>query len=154
MSADRVQPARFEEPGPQIVYFRQPGILVTSRQVSVGPHRYQVGQLAELMQARGSVHPGAIVGLVIAVAEAPLVALLVGVLQAPLAGLLAVPALLIPCLVGLVCARRWPAQYELLAWYRGGQVSLFTTRSEREFGQVSRAIRRAMEATPNEHLRP
>jgi hypothetical protein len=154
MSADRVHPARSVTPGPQIVYFRRPGILVTSQQVSVGQYRYQVGQLADLMQARGATHPGAIVGLVIAVAEAPLVALLVGVVHTPAAWLLAVPALLIPCLVGFVCVRRWPAQYELLARYRGGQVILFSTRNEREFGQVARAVRRAIEATPGDDTRP
>ena len=92
--------------------------------------------------------------MVIAVAEVPLVVLLVGVLRAPVAWLLSMLALLIPCLVGVVCAQRWPAQYELLARYRGGQVTLFTSRDEREFGQVARAVRRAMEATPSDDTRP
>lgn len=153
MSADRVPPARSGTPGPQVVYFRRPGILVTNQQVAVGQFRYQVAQLADLMQARGSTHPGAMVGMVIAVAEAPLLALLLGVVRSPVAWLIAVPALLIPCLVGLVCVRRWPAQYELLARYRGGQVTLFTTRDEREFGQVARAVRRAIEATPGDDTR-
>ncbi|GAA5194794.1 hypothetical protein GCM10023322_60040 [Rugosimonospora acidiphila] len=154
MSADRVPPARTATPPEPIVYLRRPGILVTSRQILVGPYRYQVCQLADLMRARGSTHPGALVGLVIAAAEVPLVALLIGLVNAPAAWLFAPPALLIPCLVGLVCLRRWPAPYELLARYRGGEVILFATRDQLEFGQVARAVRRAVEATPGGDTRP
>jgi hypothetical protein len=49
--------------------------------------------------------------------------------------------------VGFFCARRWPAQYELLADYRGRQIVVFTTRDELEFGQVARSVRRAVEAS-------
>jgi hypothetical protein len=121
-------------------------VTVTSQYVVSAGYRYDTAELVELMRAKGSTHPGVIVGMVIAVAEAAFLVPLVGVLRSPLAWLLAGLALLIPCAVGLVCAHRWPPEYELLARYRGREVTLFTSRDQREFGQVSRAVQRAVEA--------
>ncbi len=150
MSADRAPQlpgGTSEPPGRRtILYYRNRGVIVTSRYLVVGAARYDLDELAELMRTRGSLHPGVIVGMVTAVAEAAIVAPLVGAGGAPEAWLLAGVALLIPCLVGLVCARRWPAQFELLARYRGRQIMLFATRDQYEFGQVARAVQRALEA--------
>jgi Family of unknown function (DUF6232) len=129
-----------------IAYYHRNGVVVTNKYLTSGAYRYEVGELTDLRQARGSTHPGVVVGLVIGVAEAAFVAPFVGLFHKPVAWLAAVLALAIPCLVGVFCARRWPAQYELLADYRGRQVVVFTTRDEREFGQVARAVRRAIEA--------
>ncbi len=150
MSADSIQQPHGGIPEPPrratILYYRQHGVIVTGRHLTVDADRYDLTELGELMQARGSLHSGAVAGGVITVAEALLLVPLVSTLRTPVAWLLSFVALLIPCLVGLVCARRWPAQYELLAQYRGHQVTLFATRDEREFGQVARAVRRALEA--------
>ena len=51
-----------------------------------------------------------------------------------------------PCLVALICAVRWPAEFGLIARYRGRDVTLFTTRDAHEFGLVTRALRRAVGA--------
>jgi hypothetical protein len=128
-----------------VTYYRQNGIVVTSHYFSAGGYRYEIPQLSSLMQTRGSIHPGVMVGMVTTVTEAIVIVPLVSVFGAPVVWLLAVAALLVPCLVGYACQRRWPPQYELLATYRGRQVMLFTTRSEREFGQVARGLQRAME---------
>jgi hypothetical protein len=131
---------------PSVVYYHRNGVLVTSRYLQVGVDRYEIGELTDLRQASGGTHPGLVVGLVIAVAEAVFVAPFVGVLHSPLAWLAAVVALGIPCLVGLVCAQRWPAQHELLADHHGRPTVLFATRDPLEFGQVARSVRRAVEA--------
>ncbi|HKT04400.1 MAG TPA: DUF6232 family protein [Rugosimonospora sp.] len=131
---------------PTISYYHRNGVVVTNRYLTAGAYRYEITELNDLRQARGSTHPGVMVGLVIAVAEAAFVAPFVGLLRSPLAWLVTITALAIPCLVGAFCARRWPAQYELLADYRGRQVIIFSTRDEREFGQVARSVRRAVEA--------
>jgi hypothetical protein len=145
MTSDQVPPA--PHPGrPTIAFYRRNGVVVTNRYLTVGARRYEIAELTDLRQARGTTHPGVVVGLVIAVAEAAFVAPFVGLLRSPAAWLAAAVALVIPCLVGFYCARRWPAQYELLADYRGRQVIVFTTRDETEFGQMSRAIRRAIDA--------
>jgi hypothetical protein len=136
------------EPVPRVIaYYHRNGVTVTSRYLTTGAYRYEIADLIDLRQARGGTHPGVIVGLVIAVAESAVVALFLGTFHSPGAWLVALVALAIPCLVGVYCARRWPAQYELLADYRGRQIILFATRDEREFGQVARSVRRAVEAT-------
>jgi Family of unknown function (DUF6232) len=132
---------------PAVSYYRRRGVIVTNHYFCADGYRYEVAQLSGLLRARGGLHPGAIVGLVTALAEAIVIVPLVGIVGAPAAWLLAFPALLVPCAVGYACARRWPAQYELLATYRRRQVTLFTSRDEREFGQVTRALQRAIEAT-------
>jgi hypothetical protein len=126
-------------------FYHQRGVEVTTRHLTVGPDRYELAELADIMQTRGAQHPGVKVGAATAIAEAAIVAPLVGVVQGPVVWLVAVVALLVPCAVGLICAVRWPAQFRLIARYRGREITLFVTRDETEFGQVSRAIRRAIE---------
>jgi hypothetical protein len=128
-----------------IRYYQHRDVTVTSQYVVAQGYRYETAGLGELMRTKGGPHPGLIVGMVIAVAEAGLLVPLVNVLRSPLAWLLAMSALLIPCAVGLICARRWPPQYELHARYRGRQVTVYACRNELEFGQVARAVQRAVE---------
>ena len=117
-------------------FYHQRGVEVTTRYLTVGPDRFELAELGDVMQARGPQHPGVKVGAATAVAEAAVVAPLVGVV-----------ALIIPLVVGVICAVRWPAEFALIGRYRGREVTLFATRDETEFGQVSRAVRRAIEAT-------
>ena len=128
-------------------FYHQRGVEVTTRYLTVGPDRYELAELADIMQARGRQHPGVKVGAAIAAAEAAVVAPLVGVVHGPVVWLVGVVALVIPLVVGVVCAVRWPAEFALIGRYRGREVTLFATRDETEFGQVSRAVRRAIEAT-------
>jgi hypothetical protein len=153
MSAERIPQLSDDPPNPPrrpvTLYYRRNGVQVTSRHLSVGGERYELAELTEITRTRGTVHPGVVVGLVTAGAEAVILAPLgqvMGMVGVPVAWLLAGIALLIPCVVGFVCARRWPAEYELIGWYRGHQLALFATRDEREFGQVTRALCRALEA--------
>jgi hypothetical protein len=129
-----------------ILFYRQPGVVVTSRYLEVAGHRYHLDDLGAVTVARGAIHPGVLIGLLIAVVEAVIIAVTVVALDSPIAWPLVVVAALIPSAVGLFCAKRWPALYQLNAEYHGEQLTLFTTRDEREFGQVSRALRRALEA--------
>ena len=66
------------------------------------------------------------------------------ILAAPMIMLVGIIALSVPCLVGVICAIRWPAEFGLIARYRGQDVTLFTTRDAHEFGLVTRALRRAV----------
>jgi hypothetical protein len=134
MSADRI---------PTILYYRQGDVVVTNRYLRIGAERYEVAELTGLLRTRGSMHPGTLVGLVISAAEALLIIPLVMMLRLPVLWPLAIVALLVPSLVGFVCAQRWPAPYRLLGAYRGRWVVLFTARDRDEFGRLSRAINRA-----------
>jgi len=150
MTAERILPAPVM-PGSarrpaELFYYRQLGIIVTGRSLWAGGYRYEIADLVELTRTRGSVHAGTVAALAIAVCEAGTVAPLAGVLGGTVAWALTTVALSVPCLIGAGCARRWPAQFELQARYRGRVVTLFATRDEREFGRISRAIQRATEA--------
>jgi Family of unknown function (DUF6232) len=131
---------------PTIVYYRSDRLLITNRYLVGGARRYEMAELGDLQLARGNTHPGAVVGLVIAVAEGAFVAPFAGLIHSPAAWLTVAVALAVPCLVGLYCARRWPAQLELIADYRGRQVLLFATRDAVEFGKVTRSAQRAARA--------
>lgn len=50
--------------------------------------------------------------------------------------------------VGLILARRQGVRYSLRARVGDSDVELFTTRDQRRFGQVARAVQRALEALP------
>ena len=149
MSAHRTPPPRpstAELPPRPAIYYRQHGILVTSQHFAARGYRYDISALSDLAQAKGSQHPGLTIGLVIAAAEAVLLAPLAGQFRSPLAWTVVVIVLLIPCLVSLVCAWRWPPLLELQAIYHGRRVVLFSTRNELDFHQVIRALQRATEA--------
>src|SRR5256885_12035370 len=108
-------------------FYHQRGVEVTTRYLTVGPDRFELAELGDVMQARGPQHPGVKVGAATAVAEAAVVAPLVGVVQGPVVWLVGVVALLVPCAVGLICAVRWPAEFGLIGLYRGRAVTLFYT---------------------------
>jgi Family of unknown function (DUF6232) len=145
MSADSARRIGSRQQGR--VFYRQHGVEVTSRHLTVGMNRYELAELAELMQARGTRHPGVRVATIIAGIEVTVAAPLLGLAHLPALWLVATVALAVPVIAGLVCAVRWPAEYRLLGRYRGRQVTLLATRDEREFGQVIRALRRAVEST-------
>jgi hypothetical protein len=128
------------------LYYHAHGVVITSRELSVSGERYEIAELIDIVQSRGARHPGTTVALIIAGVEAVIIAPLLGVVRAPAVWLLGGVALVIPCVIGLVYARRWPARYELIAWYRGQQHTLFATRDAHEFGKVSRALLRAVQA--------
>jgi hypothetical protein len=155
MNADRISsrhPSQDPPSGPTTRYYRDRDIEVTSRWFRAGGRQYEIAQLSNLTQALGTVHPGVTVGLVIAVADAAFAVLVAGMTRSIFALIIGLPALSVPCVVALVCARRWPPKLELWAQYRGSLVCLFSTREERCYGQVSRALRRAVEASREDDL--
>jgi hypothetical protein len=155
MNADRIssrQPSQDPRPGPTTRFYRDRDIEVTSRWFRAGGRQYEIAQLSNLTRARGSIHPGVMVGLVIAVGDAAVAVLVAGVGRSMLAVAIGLLSTLVPCAVAFYCARRWPPRHELGAEYRGSFVELFASRDEREFGQVSRALTRAVEAAHADDL--
>ncbi len=139
MSAESSRPA-------DIVYYRRDGIVVTSQYFTAYNTRYHVRDLSLLTRSESSPHPGVRLGILAAVAGA-IVAIPTLLMLHSLAGLaISVPVLLIPCLTSYVCAHRWPVEIELLARYRGRQIVLIATSDQRKFGQIARALMRAVEA--------
>jgi hypothetical protein len=152
MSAQYVEPApRSATPPsrrPVIWYYRSADIAVTNHHLHTDRDRYPLAELDELGTVRGPAHPAVLIATVIAVAQAPIAIPVVAIVRSPLAFLLAAVLLVVPVVVAVVSARRWPPRLELQARYRGRELVLFSCHDERRFGQVSRAVRRAVEALP------
>jgi hypothetical protein len=146
MSADQIS-SRYNR---LVWYYRQGEIAVTNRFFHVGNERFAIADLTDLMRARGPVHPGALIGAAIAVVQAPIVASLFGLVRSPLVWVAAVVVLVIPIIVALACAKRWPPRQELLARYRGAEVTLFISRDSHQFGQIARAVGRAVSQARDE----
>ena len=153
MSAQSVEPApgsAMSSPRRRSVtwYYRGPGVAVTNQYLIVGSARYEVAELEALGTVRGPTHPAVLISSVIAIAQTPIVIPVVAMVMSPMAILFAAILLVVPCVVAIVSARRWPPRMELQANYRGRELVLFSSHDEREFGQVSRAVRRAVEGLP------
>jgi hypothetical protein len=152
MSAQYVEPApgaATPEPRRSVVwYYRNADVAVTNHYVHVGRDRYPIGELTDLGHSRGPAHPSVLISGVIAVAQAPIMVPVVAILRSPIAFVLAAVVLVVPVCVALVSAHRWPPRRQLLARFRGRDLTLFSSHDEREFGQVARALQRAVEAQP------
>jgi hypothetical protein len=156
MSAQYVEPA--PRPAPRaaasqprrsvVWYYRAAEVAVTNHYFHQGRDRYPIGELTDLGLSRGPAHPSVLISSVIAVAQAPIVVPVVAVLRSPVAFVMAAIVLVVPLCVAFVSAHRWPPRRQLLARYRGRDLTLFSSHDEREFGQVARALQRAVEAQP------
>jgi hypothetical protein len=152
MSAQYVEPAPGSATPPPrrtvIWFYRDVGVAVTNHYFHRGRDKYAITDLTELGVVKGPAHPSVLISGLIAVAQAPIVVPVVAVLRSPIAFVLAAILLVVPVVVAFVCAHRWPPVQQLLARYRGRELTLFSTHDAREFGQVSRALQRAIEAQP------
>jgi len=93
---------------------------------------------------------------VLAVAAATVAAIGAGwtLLDPPAAYAVGLLAVLVPLAFTMPSMARRPRGWELRATYRGAGVVLYTCADERQFGQVKRALRRALEdARPPERYR-
>ena len=129
------------------VYYDRNGITVTGHHLTVGTTRWPLAQLSHLARARPTTHPGVVAGVAALVVEPLVLAPLAGVVNIRILWLLLAVALVVPVLVGGGFGLLWPKRYELVARYQGSyQVILFATRDSDEFGQVARAVQRAIDA--------
>ncbi|WP_199510681.1 DUF6232 family protein [Nucisporomicrobium flavum] len=130
------------------ILYPGPDIVVTDVYIETPSARYPVRRLAILDPEQIYTHPGLIVALYCGGVELLLafsVAVLYGSAQALLctAGVLAGGGMAGAVLVD---NRRNPRWMELTAWYEGRLVVLFASDDQRIFGQVHRAVVRAIEA--------
>jgi Family of unknown function (DUF6232) len=152
MSAQYVEPApgsALPPPRRQVTwYYRAAEIAVTNQFFHRGREKYAIAELTELGVVRGPAHPSVLISGVIAVAQAPIAVPVVAVFRSPVAFVLAAVLLVVPIVVAFVSAHRHPPVQQLLARYRGREMALFSTHDARAFGQVTRALQRAIEAQP------
>jgi hypothetical protein len=136
-----------------MLLYRSPDLLITDG-VFVdrrGPGaRYQVAELRNVRVVRVELRrPGRAVP-VYGGAWAIVLILVAGVLDSPIVLALAMLTLGAAAAAGSWYARRGRRRWELRARYRGAEACLFATSDETTFGQVRRAVVRALEA--REHL--
>ncbi len=129
-----------------VVFYRRNGLLITDRQVVHGTTRYDVAELTGAVQATGPLHPGARAGALIGAANGVVLGTSATAVGSAAIWFLTVVAVLVPWGVAAAYALRWPRELRLLVDHRGRQVTLLRTRDSTEFGQVARALQRAMEA--------
>ena len=144
-NSDTTAPGRIYYPGPEIV--------VTSVYIETPEARYPIRDLIIenpsyffAYPARAAAVYGGLLEFVLAAA--------VGVLLGSAVWLCVGGAVIALGVAGatLVDHRRNPRWMELTAWHRGRRVVLFATADRRRFGQVRRAVMRALEA--RHHPRP
>ncbi|GAA4462098.1 DUF6232 family protein [Phytohabitans houttuyneae] len=131
-----------------VVLYATPELVVTRQWIYTRGHRYRVADLEQVVRARGGLHPAAQGALVVAALDVT-AAIPIMTMVGSLAGwAMAAVAVLVPCLVAVVSVYRWPPRQELWAYHRGCRVLLLKTRDGIVFGQVSRALQRAIESLP------
>jgi hypothetical protein len=129
---------------------RRPGIRVTGRWFIVGSRRYDVSELSHLRTVRGPHDPltlravittGVVLAAIGAVMAASSASRPIQLSALPALG----AALLVPVVLAWMGYKLRPRPFELWAEYRGMTIQLFYSDSEREYGQVCRALVRARE---------
>ncbi|HZM78717.1 MAG TPA: DUF6232 family protein [Candidatus Limnocylindrales bacterium] len=132
---------------PEIYYYRHNGTSVTSHYFTTPSARFHIRDLTRFAQSQRDAESGLKVGLVTAAVELVIVLPSLSILSPSVGLALIVPALVVPFLAAFAYGKRRPAEFELLANYRGQQrVTLFVTTDQQQFGQVARALVRAAEA--------
>jgi hypothetical protein len=129
------------------VLYAHDGTVITFRWLYLDGLRYVVSDLSNVTKTK-STAGGSIISALAAAVLGLVAAVALATNGDPYAW---VPALLVAAvalIVALVLARYQPPQYSLHAHYRGADHLLFTTRDARRFGQISRAVQRAIESVP------
>ncbi|TCB95787.1 hypothetical protein E0H26_18465 [Micromonospora zingiberis] len=134
---------------PTLLYAR-PGIIVTADRFTVGSTSWQVGELTHLHTTRGPHDRVATRAVLVSAAVIGGIGLALGFtggLQRLTAGayLLLGAVFLVPVLLAAAGDRWRPPAYELWGQRAGVAELLFSSDDEHQFGQVSRALRRARE---------
>jgi hypothetical protein len=138
--------------GGQIVFYRGPGIVVTSRYIENSKDRYRVGDFHVIDRVHLFAHPARTVALICGAIELALAVALAAIYGAALllgAGFIAAFGLAVAILLD---GRRNPRWMALRGVLDGREVTLFSSRNQQQFEQVRRAVIRAVEV--NERPRP
>jgi hypothetical protein len=132
-------------PAGEIIYYRGPGIVVTSGHVANREGRFRVRDLQAVDRVEISAHPALTIALVCGAIElvlAVLLAVTFGSAVLICAGLVTAAGL---GSATLVDARRNPRWMALRAFAGGRQITLFSSCDRQEFEQVRRAVIRVIE---------
>ncbi|NES28903.1 hypothetical protein GCE86_19885 [Micromonospora terminaliae] len=135
--------------GSTLLYAR-PGIVVTGERFTVGRNSWPVAEITQLWTTRGPHDRLALRAVAVSAALIGAVGVLLGftggLQRLTAAAYLTLGAVgLLPLLLVLIGDRWRPPAYELWGRLGGTEVLLFSSDDERQFGQVTRALKRARE---------
>lgn len=137
-----------------VVYYRGPDIVVTSRCIVTGHGRFLVPDLGDFSRVYEQTHVARKIALICAGVELALatpLAAAYGAISLLCAGVVAAGGVGIAVTID---SRNSPAWMVLVAEHRGRLVTLYSTTDQRKFGQVHRAVLRAVEANERPEWRP
>jgi hypothetical protein len=151
-AAQPVTHADVTRPKPPAPLYQQPGILVTRDWFVVGGRRFPVGELHHLHTARGPAHQLTVRSVTVTAIVLAAIGITLGMTtelnHLSAQTYLALTAVaFVPFLVATIGHRLRPRAYELWGEFRGMTVLLFSSDEERQYGQVTRALLRAQEAS-------
>jgi uncharacterized protein DUF6232 len=140
---DAVKPGR-RVPSATIIFYRYQNVTITGRALLVDDREYPLGDLSDLRMERGPRdQPTTLLGVALGAAA---VAVVLAAWYLDLAGWVGAFAVLLVlgCALGYRMATR-PRLHELHAEYDGHLVVLLSERNGLRFGQICRALVRALE---------
>lgn len=129
----------------RVTFYNQRGVIVDDQSLLVNGARFPIADLYCIERGRGPLSPSTRAAMVVALGELLVVTPVAFVFRSPAVLALALLTGLAAAGGVLFCGRRWPASFHLWAEYQHRPTLLFTTWDEQEFGQVSRALLRAIE---------
>jgi hypothetical protein len=132
------------------IYYRGRLALITDEVFEVNSpyrRRYVIRELRDVYVVPPPRDLRTVVTVALAVAVLVGLAVIAPLLRTPQQWLALLVQLIAPSIVGRACWRAEPPQYELLAMYRGSRVQLFCSADAQSFGQIRRALARAIDAT-------
>lgn len=129
----------------RITFYNQRGVIVDDQRLLVHGARFPIADLYRIERGRGPISPPTRAAMVVALGELLVVTPVALVFRSPAVLALALLTGLAAAGGVLFCGRRWPASFQLWAEYQGRPTLLYTTWDEQEFGQISRALLRAIE---------
>lgn len=148
-SAQSVTGKQSDRPAP-VEFYRKPGVCVTSESFTVAGRRFAVGELTQLKTARGPHDPLTVRAVVVTGGVLVVIGIAFGYTgefyRLNAATYLALgAAAFLPVLLAFLGHKLRPPTFELWGRYRGEMMLLFSSDQERQFGQLTRALRRAQE---------
>jgi hypothetical protein len=129
----------------RVTFYNQRGVIVDDQSLLVNGVRFPIADLFYIERGRGPLSPATRAAMVVALGELLVVTPVAMVFRSPAIVALALLTGLAAAGGVLFCGRRWPASFQLWAEYRNQPTLVFASWDEQEFGQVSRALLRAIE---------
>ncbi len=133
---------------PSTVLYARDGTIVTFRWLYADGVRYSVADLHDVTRSASPANTGIVSALAVAALSVVAAIGLAGGGDTRSALFVASLAAIALGAAVVLAARRRQAEYSLWARYGDMDVLLLTTRDARRFGQVARAVQRALEAVP------